>query len=184
MSLSFCAKPKRKCGAGLVLIALVPADGDHRVVGSGCGGNNEEVSAQEPGCALHSNAAWPNHVFPPASPVSIIANHISDSNSLVELCSEGNLGRCVNIQHEVSNSMFEVEICRMIGSLKNKSLSLAESVLKLLSHQLLNDGVGKAVVVPRSLEVQSQRKSSLSNASPKLVLKAQDLRTSSMRKLS
>ena len=181
MFLSFCAKPKRKCGAGLALIALVPADGDHRVVGSGCGGNNVEVSAQEPGCALHSNAAWPNHVFPPASPVSIIANHISDSNSLVELCSEGNLGRCVNIQHEVSNSMFEVEICRSIGSLKNKSLSLAEGVLKLLPQQLLNDGVGKAVVVPRSLEVQSQRKSSLSNASPKLVLKAQDLRTSSMR---
>ena len=72
----------------------------------------------------------------------------------------------------------------MIGSLKNKSLSLAEGVLKLLPQQLLNGGVGKAVVVPRSLEVQSQRKSSLSNASPKLVLKAQDLRTSSMRKLS
>ena len=76
MSLSFCAKPKRKCGAGLVLIALVPADGDHRVVGSGCGGNDEEVSAQEPGCALHSNAARPNHVFPPARLVRLILMRI------------------------------------------------------------------------------------------------------------
>ena len=40
----------------------------------------------------------------------------------------------------------------------------------------------KAVVVPRSLEVESQRESSLRDGSLDLVLKAQDLGTNSMTK--
>ena len=41
----------------------------------------------------------------------------------------------------------------------------------------------KAVVVPRSLEVELQRESSLRDGSLDLVLKAQDLRTNSMTKV-